>query len=66
MSKAVLAFDLYGTLLSTSSVADALVERYGPDVAQSIAMTWRQYQIEYMFRLNSMSMKIQELEISRH
>lgn len=55
MGKKVLAFDLYGTLLSTNSIATALSEHYGPEMAESIATLWRRYQIEYTFRLNSMS-----------
>jgi 2-haloacid dehalogenase len=51
----VLAFDLYGTLLSTESIAKKLSEHFGPDKAQSIATIWRTYQLEYTWRLNSMS-----------
>ena len=54
MSKVVIAFDLYGTLLSTASVAQALAQHFG-DQADSIAAVWRKYQLEYTWRLNSMS-----------
>lgn len=54
MSKVVVAFDLYGTLLSTASVAKALGDHFG-DKADSIAAVWRKYQLEYTWRLNSMS-----------
>jgi len=49
----VIAFDLYGTLLSTSSIAKKLEEHF-PDKADAIAATWRTYQLEYTWRLNSM------------
>ncbi|KAL4923185.1 haloacid dehalogenase, type II [Aspergillus undulatus] len=49
----VLAFDLYGTLLSTESIAKRL-ESHFPDKAQSISTLWRRYQLEYTWRLNSM------------
>ena len=51
--RVVVAFDLYGTLLSTSSIAKKLAEQF-PDKAESIASTWRTYQLEYTWRLNSM------------
>ncbi|KAJ0425031.1 HAD-like domain-containing protein [Aspergillus carlsbadensis] len=49
----VLAFDLYGTLLSTESIADQLVSHF-PGKAQSISSLWRRYQLEYTWRLTSM------------
>lgn len=55
MSEILVAFDLYGTLLSTASVAKALAEHFGEDKANSIAQLWRRYQLEYTWRLNSMS-----------
>jgi len=55
MSKIVVAFDLYGTLLSTESIAKQLASHFGDDKATSIAAVWRKYQLEYTWRLNSMS-----------
>ncbi|KAL2870567.1 haloacid dehalogenase, type II [Aspergillus lucknowensis] len=52
-SNIVLAFDLYGTLLSTESIARQLGEHF-PAKAQSISSLWRRYQLEYTWRLNSM------------
>lgn len=49
----VVAFDLYGTLLSTSSIANHL-EKYFGQQAQSLSTLVRQYQLEYTWRLNSM------------
>lgn len=49
----IVAFDLYGTLLSTSSIAKQLEQHFGQQ-AQSIARAWRRYQLEYTWRLNSM------------
>ncbi|KAJ9611105.1 hypothetical protein H2200_004288 [Cladophialophora chaetospira] len=54
MSKIVVAFDLYGTLLSTESIAKELASHFGQDKASSIAAVWRKYQLEYTWRLNSM------------
>lgn len=51
----VLAFDAYGTLLSTESIAKKLAEHFGQEKAQAIAATWRKYQLEYTWRLNSMN-----------
>lgn len=53
--KIVLAFDAYGTLLSTESIAKKLASHFGQEKAQTIAATWRKYQLEYTWRLNSMS-----------
>lgn len=52
--KTVVAFDLYGTLLSTESIAKELERHFGSEAAQSIAALWRRYQLEYTWRLNSM------------
>ena len=52
----VLAFDLYGTLLSTGSIAEQLGKHFGQSTAQSISTSWRRYQLEYTWRLNSMGM----------
>jgi 2-haloacid dehalogenase len=53
-SKTVIAFDLYGTLLSTESIAKELGKIYGDDAAQGLAAQWRRYQLEYTWRANSM------------
>jgi 2-haloacid dehalogenase len=55
MAGIVVAFDLYGTLLSTASIAKELAAHFGQDKADSIAAVWRKYQLEYTWRLNSMS-----------
>lgn len=54
-TKIVVAFDLYGTLLSTGSIADELSKHFGKEKAESLAELWRRYQLEYTWRLNSMS-----------
>ena len=51
----IIAFDLYGTLLSTESIAKELSQHFGEEKAQTIATVWRRYQLEYTWRLNSMS-----------
>ena len=55
MTKLLLAFDLYGTLLSTESIAKQLSLHFGQEKAASVAATWRKYQLEYTWRCNSMS-----------
>lgn len=54
MPNILLAFDLYGTLLSTESIAKQLSEHFGPEKAALVAATWRKYQLEYTWRYNSM------------
>ncbi|CCF32987.1 haloacid dehalogenase [Colletotrichum higginsianum] len=53
-SKTVVAFDLYGTLLSTESIAKELATLYGDENATGLAAQWRRYQLEYTWRINSM------------
>ncbi|KAL8999615.1 MAG: hypothetical protein Q9169_001575 [Polycauliona sp. 2 TL-2023] len=50
----VVAFDLYGTLLSTESIAQELAKQFSQEESGAIAATWRKYQLEYTWRLNSM------------
>ena len=50
----VIAFDLYGTLLSTESIAHELAKIYDEDKAKQLAALWRRYQLEYTWRINSM------------
>ncbi|KAF7915691.1 uncharacterized protein EAE98_011034 [Botrytis deweyae] len=52
--KTIIAFDLYGTLLSTESIAKELALHFGDEKAKSVATLWRRYQLEYTFRMNSM------------
>jgi 2-haloacid dehalogenase len=52
--KIIVAFDAYGTLLSTESVAKKLAEWLGDEKAGVLAQSWRKYQLEYTWRLNSM------------
>lgn len=54
MTQTVVAFDLYGTILSTASIAGKLESLYGKDKAHSIASLARRYQLEYTWRANSM------------
>ncbi|PGH14025.1 haloacid dehalogenase, type II [Helicocarpus griseus UAMH5409] len=62
----VLAFDLYGTLLSTESIAHQLAEHFGTDNGKSIAALWRRYQLEYTWRLNSMGQYKTFSEVTRN
>ncbi|KAJ5679077.1 hypothetical protein N7462_007321 [Penicillium macrosclerotiorum] len=55
-SKTVVAFDLYGTLLSTESIALELGQRLDSTKAHAISTLWRRYQLEYTWRLNSMEL----------
>ena len=50
---AVLAFDVYGTLVDPIRVWTR-VHEYAPDQALRIAELWRQKQLEYSFRLTAM------------
>lgn len=52
--KTVIAFDLYGTLLSTESIATELAQHFGDEKAKTVSASWRRYQLEYTWRLNSM------------
>ena len=52
--KTILAFDLYGTLLDTSCIASKVEEYYGEAKGKQVAALWRQHQLEYTWRLNSM------------
>jgi 2-haloacid dehalogenase len=54
--KTVIAFDLYGTLLSTESIARELATHFGDAKAATIAALWRRYQLEYTWRMNSMGL----------
>lgn len=55
-SKIVIAFDLYGTILSTESIAKDLATtlNISRPKAQAVAAKWRQYQLEYTWRVTAM------------
>lgn len=53
--KITMAFDLYGTLLSTASITTDLAAHFGNEKADLIAIKWRQYQLEYTWRLPAMA-----------
>ncbi|KAK3942044.1 HAD-like domain-containing protein [Diplogelasinospora grovesii] len=67
-NKIVVAFDLYGTLLSTESISHELAKIL-PDsegaVAKEVATLWRRYQLEYTWRINSMGEYRSFSEITR-
>ncbi|KAL4862286.1 hypothetical protein BDV12DRAFT_179032 [Aspergillus spectabilis] len=65
INKKVLAFDLYGTLLSTESIAQQLKSHF-PAKASSISGLWRRYQLEYTWRLNSMEIYEPFSELTRN
>ncbi|MCG6934355.1 MAG: haloacid dehalogenase type II [Proteobacteria bacterium] len=48
-SRMTLAFDVYGTLVDTAGIAQALAGYVG-DLAPSLAQLWRDKQLEYSFR----------------
>ncbi|OAQ66465.1 haloacid dehalogenase [Pochonia chlamydosporia 170] len=66
MAKTVIAFDLYGTLLSTESIANELARIYGEDKARMIATQARRYQLEYTWRINSMGLYRSFSDLTRH
>jgi 2-haloacid dehalogenase len=52
--RAVLAFDLYGTLVDPISIAGELVQLLGDAGGREAASLWRTKQLEYSFRLTAM------------
>ena len=40
LKEIILAFDLYGTLLSTESIAKKLAEFFGDEKGKSLAASW--------------------------
>ncbi|KAI0916352.1 hypothetical protein AcV5_003317 [Taiwanofungus camphoratus] len=54
----VLAFDIYGTLLDTNNITLGIQTHIGlaADKAAQLSQTWRKYQLEYTWRLNSMGL----------
>ncbi|KAF8590664.1 haloacid dehalogenase, type II [Ramaria rubella] len=55
MSSQSVAFDLYGTLLDTSSVSKSLSAHLPQHIdADDVSREWRKYQLEYTWRLTSM------------
>lgn len=55
----ILAFDLYGTLLSTESIAKEIGEYLDDEKSTQVTQLWRRYQLEYTWRLNSMGAYVQ-------
>ncbi|KAM3498980.1 hypothetical protein MY10362_007740 [Beauveria mimosiformis] len=55
MPETIIAFDLYGTLLSTESIATELAKLYGNETAKTLAARARTLQLEYTWRGNSMN-----------
>jgi len=53
-NRKIIAFDLYGTLLQTDSIATELAKYYGEEAAPGIATLWRRFQLEYTWRITSM------------
>ncbi|KAI6374673.1 hypothetical protein MCOR25_003136 [Pyricularia grisea] len=50
-----IAFDLYGTLLSTDAILDQVAEMCGDETkAKKITSLWRRYQLEYSWRITAM------------
>jgi FMN phosphatase YigB (HAD superfamily) len=59
--KMVIAFDAYGTLLSTESISKKLADHFGEEKGEVLAQAWRKYQLEYTWRLNSMGKYIDRM-----
>ncbi|KAG7006105.1 haloacid dehalogenase, type II [Physcia stellaris] len=62
----VIAFDAYGTLLSTESIAQELASHFGKEKAGTLAALWRRIQLEYTWRYNSMQQYVPFSEITRN
>ncbi|KAL4896522.1 HAD-like domain-containing protein [Aspergillus ambiguus] len=54
----VIAFDIYGTLLSYESISSELEIHFDRDKSRLIAQLWRRYQLEYTWRLVTMGSNI--------
>jgi len=60
----IVAFDMFGTLADTSSVAAELAALCGGRAAE-VAATWRARQLEYMFRVTAMGQFPSFAELTR-
>jgi 2-haloacid dehalogenase len=60
MTPTIIAFDLYGTILSTDSIVKELAGLFGDEKAKIIATQARRYQLEYTWRINSMGESFSE------
>ncbi|EHK43944.1 uncharacterized protein TrAtP1_008396 [Trichoderma atroviride] len=56
MAPTTIAFDLYGTILSTDSIVKELAKIFGDEKAKVVATQARRYQLEYSWRINGMGM----------
>lgn len=54
MASTTIAFDLYGTILSTDSIVKELAKLFGDEKAKIVATQARRYQLEYSWRINGM------------
>lgn len=54
MAPTTIAFDLYGTILSTDSIVKELAKLFGDEKAKTVATQARRYQLEYSWRINGM------------
>ncbi|KZT03644.1 haloacid dehalogenase [Laetiporus sulphureus 93-53] len=54
----VLALDIYGTILNTSSITSGIKQHVdiSAEKAGQLSQLWRRYQLEYTWRLNSMGL----------
>ncbi|RAH45462.1 haloacid dehalogenase, type II [Aspergillus brunneoviolaceus CBS 621.78] len=68
MAEVVIAFDIYGTLLSLETATHELEQHFRGDAqrARTVAQTWRRYQLEYTWRLNSMGRYLPFDEVTRN
>ena len=60
MAPTVIAFDLYGTILSTDSIVKTLAGFFGDEQAKTIATQARRYQLEYTWRISTMGESLSE------
>ena len=52
--KIVIGLDIYGTVLTMESIAPELEKHFPQANAEAILKTWRQHQLAYTWRLNSL------------
>lgn len=52
--KIAVAMDIYGTILTMETIGQELEKQFPQVNAEAILKTWRQYQLAYTWRLNSL------------
>ncbi|ODM23466.1 hypothetical protein SI65_01055 [Aspergillus cristatus] len=64
--KVVIAMDIYGTVLTMETIAQELEKHFPKANAEAILKTWRQHQLAYTWRLNSLGRFLPFSEVTRN